>query len=213
MTIHAELRRSRRFTEVRDRLTESTHRQSKLRNAIFNNILSVYANSFEVTAEQDAMLAERAWIALELHVPRLYKWFRFKSSTFHINPIRCTRSEEEPKLKRVAFEVNLPTCKKGNKHCCVESYIRRMRPVLISQLENHSFDSEQLTKAIDEVRAIIADPPLNFQTETVEEIGDLLITLETKPTATHVLSTNKRDWQPLCECSGMQLVPISHSAT
>jgi hypothetical protein len=76
ITIHDKLRAVGRYTPVRDKLTESTHPQAKLRGHIFTNLINVYAPpSFSVSEEYDKRLAEKARLRLERVVPRLYRWF------------------------------------------------------------------------------------------------------------------------------------------
>src|SRR5438067_4136307 len=76
LTIHNQLRRTgARFTRVRDALLEKHGQQISLRAHIFNNLISVFGSSFEITEERDLLLAEKVRLQLESIIPRLYAWF------------------------------------------------------------------------------------------------------------------------------------------
>ena len=72
ITIHDNLRLEKRFTPVRDRLLEKKYRQVSLRAHIFNNLVGVFASSFDITEYEDEELATKARLILQQIIPRLY---------------------------------------------------------------------------------------------------------------------------------------------
>ena len=211
ITIHNKLFQQKKYSLARDSLIESTHRQNRLRAHIFNNILDVHGSSYSLTPAEDTKLAERARLLLEVHILELYKWFRTRSTSAFLNPIKCNRAEEPPKKKKAAYEANLPICKRGvNKTCLVESFLRDNCRKILIQLEQVDFDSEQLTKSIEIAESVLSQESMQLSVSDCRSMGDLLIVLEAGSQSTHALSTNKRDWKPLAECAGLELVIITH---
>jgi hypothetical protein len=213
LTIHNQLRRSRaRFTRVRDALLEKKGQQISLRAHIFNNIVQVFATSFDITEEKDLLLAEKARLLLENIIPQLYDWFATESVDVVLNDrIACDRAREPPRKKRAAFEVNLPECKRGkNKHCHVEDVIREDGPELVKSLEPHLATSDQLQTAVTIFRRVLQNPKAELSHGDCRNAGDCLITLEAKGKATHALSSNVREWQPLSATLGFEFIPITY---
>ena len=220
ITIHDRLRLVGRYTPVVDKLTESRHPQAKLRGHIFRNLIGVFGrSSFEVTEEEDRRLAEKARLRLESIIPRLYKWFRWQSvdAVLH-EEIECTRALEPPQKKTVAFAVNLPMCDAGkNKFCRIEEFIRaRGRPIMdwLAAVVRKMPDGEssQLKRTYDLFQRVIEQPEVLLSREDCRSCGDLLIALEGSSHATHALSTNARDWRPICEMLGMDFVQVDYPA-
>jgi len=215
ITIHNKLRSDGRYTVVRDRLTESPHRQAKLRSHIFQNLISVYApSSFEVTDQQDRELAEKARLLLELHIPQLYKWFSKSVDTVFRDGTKCTRAEEPPTKgpQRVSFDANLPHCKRGrNKFCRVEAFILEKGPEFVEKLHvaisaMGDEDAAQLKGACDVLDSVVRDPNIQLSRGECRRAGDCLIALEGSGLATHALSTNARDWSVVSGLLGLEFV-------
>ena len=158
LTIHNQLRRTgARFTRVRDALLEKQGQQISLRAHIFNNILQVFASSFDITEDKDRQLAEKTRLLLENIIPQLYSWFAKESVDVVLNVrLACDRANEPPRKKRAAFEINLPECKRGkNKHCRVEEIIREDGLQLVKALEPHLAVSDQLQKAVEVFQGVL----------------------------------------------------------
>ena len=220
ITIHDKLRSVGLYTPVVDKLTESKHPQAKLRGHIFRNLINVFPpSSFDVTEEQDRRLAEKARLLLEVQIPELYKWFRRRSvdAVLH-DEIDCTRALEAPEKKRVAFAVNLPLCRTGeNKFCHVERFIREKGQPVLDRLaaitrEVPDSDLSQLTRAYELFRQVIEQPETSLSHGDCRCAGDLLIALEGCNHATHGLSTNARDWGPICEMLSLEFVKVDYPA-
>jgi hypothetical protein len=220
ITIHDRLRSVGLYTPVVDRLTETQHPQAKLRGHIFRNMINVFApSSFDVTEDRDRRLAEKARLRLESVIPRLYKWFRSQSvdAVLH-DEIECTRALEAPQKKTVAFAVNLPRCRRGeNKFCHVEEFIRtRGRPILelleAVVRETPDGESSQLKRTFELFRSVLEQPGVELSHSDCRRGGDLLIALEGSERATHALSTNARDWAPICEIVGLAFVRVDYPA-
>jgi hypothetical protein len=211
ITIHNQLRRTgARFTRVRDALLEKQGRQISLRAHIFNNILQVFASSFDISEEKDCRLAEKARLLLENIIPQLYHWFEKESVDTILNDrLACDRAQEPPRKKRAAFEVNLPECKRGkNKNCHVEKVVRQEGPRLMRLLEPHLAASEQLQMAVDIFRSVVEDAKTELSHGHCRRAGDCLIALEAEGKATHALSSNGREWKPLAEVLGFEFISI-----
>jgi hypothetical protein len=213
ITIHNQLRRrGARFTQVRDALLEKQHRQLSLRMHIFNNLLNVWGSSFEIDAEADRRLAEKARLALENSIPRLYRWFAQESVDAVLkDQLRCNRAEEPPRKKQAAFETNLPICRRGvNKTCRVEELIRREGRRVVEQLQPHSSSSEQLQRTIEMLESVLGNPHADLSHGDCRRAGDCLIALEAVGVSTHALSSNAREWQPLSVIMGLEFVHITY---
>lgn len=212
ITIHAELTRKGRFTVVRDALLEKNHPQSRLRAHIFNNIVQVFASSFEVTDEEDRRLAEKARFALEGQIPRLYKWFTSESVDLILNrEIACSRAEEPPVKKGKRFETNLPECRRGkNKWCNVEGFIRDVALPYRAHLSELVGDSDQLKRTLDILKEVEDNEDCDLSHSACRNAGDCLIALEARKHATHAVSTNAREWAVLSKVVGYEFVHISY---
>ncbi len=214
ITIHNALRRDGRFTAVRDALIESLHPQHRLRAHIFNNLLTIFAaSSFEVSEEDDRRLAEKARLHLEGQIPKLYKWFRRKSVDAILDePIQCTRAEEPPLRKKAAFSANLPICKRGkNKRCRVEEFIRLYGEELVSVLRLSVHGSHQLERTGQLFDTVRDDPKADLSHSQCRSAGDCLIALEGKDHATHAMSTNAAEWEPISKVLGYEFVKVEYS--
>ena len=220
ITIHDKLRSVGLYTPVVDRLTESAHRQAKLRGHIFRNLVNVFApSSFDVTEQADRRLAEKARLILERVIPKLYRWFRQESVDAVVHDgIDCTRAFEPPQKKTAAFGVNLPTCvRNANKFCHVEEFIRTEGKRLLGQLETLLREApedklEQLRRTCDLFRAVLGQPGKQLSHQDCRQAGDVLIALEGREIATHALSTNASDWGPICQMIECEFVRVDYPA-
>jgi hypothetical protein len=213
--IHNEMRRSGAlFTRVRDRLLEKNHPQVKLRMHIFNNLVCVFppGSAFETDTDTDALLAEKARLALENIIPELYTWFTNESVDGVLrHRVCCTRAEERPEKRRVAFDTNLPRCKRGhNKTCHVEDVIRAEGRPFIEKLRPFEAESAQLQKAISIFESVLGDPNADLSWENCRGAGDPLIILEGKDWVHHAASTNKTEWGPLSDIVGLEFLHITY---
>jgi hypothetical protein len=213
LTIHNQLRRTgARFTSVRDALLEKKGQQISLRAHIFNNIIQVFASSFDITEKADRLLAEKARLALENIIPRLYHWFAKESVDTVLNTrLACDRANEPPRKKTAAFDVNLPECKRGkNKNCHVEDVLREDAPKLMKSLELHLTGSEQLQKAAAVAQNVCENAKAELSHRDCRNAGDCLLALEAKGKATHALSSNAREWKPLSDSLGFEFIQITY---
>ena len=218
MTIHAKLCEVGRYTSVVDYLTESSHPQAKLRGHIFRNLISVFApSSFDVTEERDRRLAEKARLRLEKVISRLYRWFTKKSGDVVLNEeIACTRALEAPVKKKVAFGVNIPKCKRGtNKSCRVEEFIRTKAAGFTKQLEAElagldDKDSHQLQRTCQLFKRVLDNDDVELSNGDCRRAGDCLIALEGSAHATHGLSTNASEWDPICRLLSKEFVKVEY---
>jgi hypothetical protein len=213
MTIHSHLRLKKRFTQVRDELIESQHRQARLRSHIFTNMLNIHASSLQITPEADARLAEKATLALQAAIPRLYDAFKKFNTVYFGKAIGCTRAEERPRLKRVAFDVNLPECRRGsNKWCRVEELILSC-PEFFHGLRAiiGGGEVDQLSAAVELFDRLMVNPEIDLSHHDCRSAGDCLSALESRNDgATHALSTNARDWERVCGLTGLTFVPVTY---
>lgn len=213
ITIHNQLRRrGARFTYVRDTLLEKQHRQVSLRSHIFNNLISIFppANR-ELTEEADIRLAEKARLTLENQIPRLYRWFRASVDAVLQDELGCNRAAEPPRKKEVSFDVNLPKCRRGvNKTCCVEEFLRKNAGEMLPWLHEQASVSEQFERAASVFQAIQNDPARDLSHEACRRVGDCLIMLEARRQATHALSTNAKEWEPLAKLLGFEFVRVDY---
>jgi len=212
ITIYNDLRQTKAYTSSRDRLVESTHPQHRLRSAIFNNIINVFApSSFDVNPELNRELAEKACALLDVHIPRFYRWFK-NSVDGLLTPIGCDRAQEAPTKKQVAYAANLPICKSGkNKTCCVEAFIQSRSSTVIQKIAAAPTDSEQLERAIEFIESVNSGAVTDISHKQCRRVGDFLISMEGQGGVTHAMSTNARDWKPLSEANGYEYVPVSYS--
>lgn len=213
ITIHNQLRRTgARFTRVRDALVEKQGRQISLRSHIFNNILQVFASSFDISEERDHQLAEKTRLLLENIIPQLYDWFAKESVDTVLNDrLACDRANEPPRKKKAAFETNLPECKRGkNKSCRVESILRDEGPNLVQTLQPNLEESEQLQKAASVIHLVVGNENTELSHGDCRRVGDCLIALEAKSKATHALSSNAREWKPLADAFGFEFLDITY---
>lgn len=214
ITIHNALRRDGRFTAVRDSLVESLHPQHRLRAHIFNNLLTTFAaSSFEVSDEDDRRLADKARLHLEGQIPKLYQWFCRKSVDAILDEsIRCTRAEEPPSKKKAAYAANLPICKRGkNKRCHVEEFIRLHGVELVSALRTSGHTSDQLERTCALFDRVRDDPQADLSHSQCRSAGDCLIALEGQDHATHAVSTNAAEWEPISKLLGYEFVKVEYS--
>jgi hypothetical protein len=213
ITIHNQLRLRNRFTVVRDGLLQSNHPQTKLRSAIFDNMIQVYGGSFAVSPEQDEELAEKARLALENIIPELYRWFVEDSVDSVLkDKIDCTRAAEPPVKKRAAFDTNLPTCVGGrNKWCRVESHIRETAPKLIEGLTPFLEKSEQLQTSRRMMLEMIENSSIELSHQQCRKLGDCLIGLEAYDHVTHAVSTNSKEWEPIAAALSLTFVRPDYS--
>lgn len=212
VTIHAELRRKQKFTSVRDALIEKNHRQVSLRAHIFNNIINVFGgSSFEVAPDADRRLAEKARLSLEDAIPRLYKEFRTGVDSVLTVGVSCDRAREQPVKKRVAFDTNLPRCRRGkNKSCTIEAFIRKSAPKIAAVLDQQAGESEQLKKTQSLFNDVIANQQRELSHSECRSAGDALIILQGCEHATHAASTNAREWAPLASATGVKFLQVTY---
>jgi hypothetical protein len=213
ITIHNQLRRRGLFTAVRDALLEKAHPQISLRAHIFNNLINVYgASSFLVTEEADRRLAEKARLSLENIIPRLYRWFVEDSVDAVLRDrLECDRAREPPRKKQAAFETNLPVCRRGeNKFCRVEEVIRAHAQNLLTGLRPLCVQSEQFQRAVEVFESVLQSPARELSHRDCRRAGDCLIALEAQGAATHALSSNAREWEPLAGLMGLQFVRVTY---
>jgi hypothetical protein len=215
ITIHDRLKLIGRFTRARDGLIESTHPQSRLRAHIFNNLVTVFApSSHDISEEEDAKLADMSRLKLAADIPRLYDWFKASVDRYLDSAIACTRADERPRFKNVAFEVNLPKCRRGlNKNCKVEELFRRRRQFFddLKQRIDGRDDLTQLQGTVEVYERIVADDAIDVSHSDCRKAGDCLQALEgIEEGATHALSTNARDWETVCGTSDMTFVHVTY---
>ncbi len=213
ITIHNQLRRrGAKFTQVRDALLEKQGQQISLRSHIFNNYVQIAASAFTVSDAADQLLAEKARLLLENVIPRLYQWFAEESVDTVLNTrLSCDRAKEPPRKKTAAFETNLPNCKRGkNKNCRVEEVLREEGPALMRSLDSHLEKSEQLRRAAGVIADVMRDAKADLSHGDCRNAGDCLIALEAKGKATHSLSSNAREWEPLSVALGFTFVRIAY---
>jgi len=217
ITIHNQLRaKGARFTRARDLLLEKSHRQISLRAHIFNNFLAVFAqSSFEITQEEDELLAEKARLQLENIIPELFRWFSSEESVDAIlkDKLRCDRAREAPLKRRAAYTTNLPSCHRGqNKTCRVEDLIRAETPELIEKLRSSLGKSDaesQLQRAVEVFESVIKNPSKELSVDDCRRAGDCLIAIEAAGSVTHALSSNAREWEPISEALDFEFVHIT----
>jgi len=218
ITIHDNLRLRKRFTVVRDSLLEKKHPQVSLRAHIFNNLLDTYASSFNITEEEDERLAAKARLKLEHDIPALYDWFVHESVDALLREgIACTRAAERPDKKgRVSFKPNLPRCVRGkNKTCSVEAFIRDHAEFIVPALRRYRDEvgedaSSQLIQALELFEGVVSNPQTELSHGDCRRAGDCLIALEAKGHASHVLSTNAREWEPLEQICRFEFVRVQY---
>ena len=214
ITIHNQLRvKGARFTRVRDMLMEKDHRQFSLRAHIFNNYINVFApSSFDIAPQEDEELAEQARLLLENHIPLLYEWFIAESADAVLRDrLKCDRAREAPIKKSVAFDTNLPKCRRGkNKTCRVEQLIREDGPSLIEGVRPFLGESEQLIRSVDVFERVIRESTVELSVDDCRRAGDCLIALEGADSATHALSSNQREWRPISQAVGFEFVPVTY---
>lgn len=218
ITIHNQLYRRQRFTEARDSLLEKKWRQTSLRAHIFNNLLGIGASSFHISEEDDRRLAEQAQVLLENVIPQLYEWFVHESVGAVLKDrTKCTRADESPTKKQVAFAANLPVCQRGkNKQCRIEEFIRQRGPELLAGLRQYLREtseekrSEQLARACEVFESVQSDSRRQLSHKDCRRAGDCLIALEAESRATHALSTNAAEWAPLSELLGFDFVRVDY---
>lgn len=213
ITIHNSLRRSAKFTASRDALIESQHPQSRLRAHIFNNLLNVFPpSSMEIIEDDDRRLAEKARLQLENLIPRLHQWFTEQSvDAFLKEDVDCTRAGEPPTKRHTAFEVNLPTCKRGkNKRCHVEAVIRQRGHQLAAQIRDLTEIPDQLGAACDVFAVVERNKDADLSHRDCRRAGDCLIALEAAGRATHAFSTNAREWEPISQMVGFQFMRVDY---
>lgn len=212
ITIHAELRRKQRFTAVRDALIEKNHPQVSLRSHLFNNIINVFGgSSFDVTPETDRRLAEKARLSLEDAIPRLYNAFKAGVDSVLTVGVACDRAREQPLKKRVAFDTNLPKCRRGkNKSCTIEAFIRESAPKVSAVLDQQADESDQLRKTRSLFNDVIANHQRELSHSECRSAGDALIILQGCEHATHAASTNAREWAPLAAATGVEFLQITY---
>jgi hypothetical protein len=210
ITIHNQMRaRNARYTSVRDALLEKDYPQLSLRAHIFNNLLQVFAqSSFEISEADDRRLAEKARLSLENVIPRLYEWFVHESCGAILTaPLHCDRAGEPPTKKTAAFETNLPICRRGkNKTCQVEVILRTQGPKLMERLGAGLATSDQFQRAAEVIKRAIAEPKCDLSHGDCRRVGDCLIAIEAGDNATHVVSSNAKEWRPLADAMGYTFV-------
>ncbi|MCU0703095.1 MAG: hypothetical protein MUF18_03795 [Fimbriiglobus sp.] len=222
ITIHGALsRKGARFTEVRDRLTESQHPQRALRGHIFNNFLTVSASSRTISEADDLRLAEKARLSLQEHIRECYDWFTESVDSVLREKLRCDRATERPRLKKTTYDVNLPTCKRGvNMNCHVEPLLRsatRLKAAL-ERLASQSSPpgqtggetANQFRKSLTLIERVENDTTCDLTSGNCRNAGDLLMFLEAEGMADHAMSTNAREWQPLSELFGFDFVTVQY---
>jgi hypothetical protein len=229
ITIHNELVRSKAVSTAFYNLVESQHRQNKLRAHIFFNIIGVFARgpAAELSDAEDAQLADEARLKLEVDIPELYDDFRNETLDALLSDrVGCNRAVERP-LKhpnRKAFEPNIPVCKRGkNKTCRIEEVIRTYALPLLEAVVPEEAKAtigaggleppaaaRQLCRALELARKVAADPTIDLTANQCRGCGDALIIVESLDHVTHGLSTNAKDWKPLCDVAGIEFHHVTY---
>ena len=215
--IHNQLRREGRFSAVQDSMLEKKYRQTSLRAHILHNLLDTHASSFATPEDKDRLLARKARQNLENIIPRLYDWFFRSVDEVLRDSIKCSRAEERPAKKRVAFQTNLPVCRRGqNKFCSIEAFIRQQAADLVTRLRAHlrRMDEEnrptQLVQACELFESVQQDAERELSNGDCRRGGDCLIALEADGHVTHALSTNAKEWDTLSKLIGFQFVEVDY---
>jgi hypothetical protein len=203
---------------VRDSLLEKDYRQASLRAHIFDNLVGVFASSFDITEAEDERLATKARLKLQQIIPRLYDWFVTESVDAVLrDDIQCTRAAEKPdKGERVSFRPNLSKCVRGrNKTCMVEQFIRQHAERVVPSLEAIIGDladneADQLRKTLGLFSRVAGDDEAELSHGECRNAGDCLIALEGMQHASHAVSTNATEWSHLCEILGMEFLHVRY---
>ncbi|WP_143393284.1 hypothetical protein [Fimbriiglobus ruber] len=216
--LHQAFRRAAHFSSVVDAVTESAHRQQALRLHIIHNMLQIVHGVPPTMPNREVQMAEMAAEQLETVIPHLYDSVHSPDNADAIltDKIRCTRASERPEKLTARFATNLPVCVRGkNKHCTVERAIRdhasRLEPTLeAGATPVGGANPNQFRKSLDLVRRVCTDPRAELSHGDCRNIGDCLIAIEGAEAATHAVSTNRREWEPLSSCFGMQFVHLTY---
>lgn len=218
ITIHNQLRRrGATFTAVRDALIEKMHPQTSLRSHIFNNLIQVFARP-GLLEEQNLKLAEKARLQIENIIVPLYDMIREDPKTEYLNKTRinCTRAEERPKKKGVAYDVNLPRCVDGkNKGCRVEDFIKEEAQHLLDDLKTACDNDEQGsdTRQLEKTRQIFCDVIERDRRLSVSDCrscGDCLIAMEGRKAASHAVSSNAREWKEISSWLELEFLHVTY---
>ena len=214
--LHSQFRLVGRFTAVRDEVTESGHKQKSLRLHILHNIINIQASSFEITEREDQLLAEAPDSCCKLTSRRPIPNSLLSSTG--LSPVRSTAIEPLSLLVflRKAFEVNLPTCKRGeNKSCGVEAFIRERALAPCERLHEIGLDESQvqIRKTIELIDEVAADASIDLSSSQCRSAGDCLIVSAGQAAASGAcaLSTNAWEWEPLSELFGLEFVRVTYN--
>ena len=222
LLIHARLSRpNANFEDERFLLVEKLHPQSKLRAHLLFELQSKFARPNASGIVDQVRLAEKVKFYLQQAIPAAYRAFRTRQGVDFVNQARigCPRAEEEPRFKQRRFAENLPTCRANiNRWCVVEEYICQHADRLITGLRDHLQNSppespaegEQLTNALGILERVRSHPERRLSHQDCRKLGDCLIALEGIGLANDVLTTNKKDWEPLCRLLGYNFVHLTY---
>jgi hypothetical protein len=146
-----------------------------------------------------------------LFSPLLYRWFVEESVDSILRErLACDRAREPPRKKQAAFETNLPICRRGtNKFCHVEESIRAHGNDLVARLRPFLEQSDQFQRAAGVFESVLKDTGRELSHGDCRRAGDCLISLEAHGLATHALSSNAREWEPLSSLMGFEFVKIT----
>jgi hypothetical protein len=73
-----------------------------------------------------------------------------------------------------------------------------------------SAESDQLRRACDLIESVGLDDLADISSNECRRAGDALIAIAAEGYATHILSTNEREWGPLAKEIGAELVKIDY---
>jgi hypothetical protein len=212
ITIHNKLRQLQQFTVARDTICESSHPQSRLRGHIFTNLINIRPNPHSITELENARYADKARLRIKAIVPRLFEEVQTIATQVQ-RRIKCDRSVEAPRYRTTTFDVTLPRCVRGeNKNCGVEEFIRSAVVPRLVELEAivKSADSSQVASACELFKRVQNEADIDLSSSDCRRAGDCMIAIGAEGQATHALSTNAREWEPLAKMIGAEFVRVTY---
>ena len=100
-------------------------------------------------------------------------------------------------------------CKRGrNKFCTIEKFIRERSESILGDLHGLAAVSEQFARAAKVFESVNRDQKRELSHSDCRRAGDCLIALEAQNHASHAISTNAREWEPIAKLVGLEFVRV-----
>ncbi len=191
-------------TPQRYRLSTSLEALKTAADSISNLTTGELVKKYGNKAVLDIMLADEYRILISTMIIKAWKKRR-SCTTEVVNPLSCYK-ETAPYFKKGLMTLDDRKCPRDI-DCCMNSFMKANIPDIkllfsaINQIQNQRSEDKRRRKVL---KNIIRKPKQNFGEKECRDLGDAVFSLYA-PSSSAILTTNKRDHEPLAKSLGKKI--------